>query len=239
MVNFKIKWHAQYAAYPLVSEHVILFSEIDQFILSATDFSAIDKVAKQEGRLADFLFDETDMRVQLYKLEQVDKFVADGILVADRSHVQNIKGISRKIVQKQFANMSSNLAGKRSDNFAEPQEVKRPWGSFFVLSQTDTHKVKRLEIYAHSSLSLQSHEFRSEHWVVVEGEANVQLAGHRKTLTLDQTLFVPKGVRHRIKNKTAQRLVIVETQTGTYFGEDDEVRYEDEYGRADKGEIKQ
>ncbi|MBL1406593.1 MAG: mannose-1-phosphate guanylyltransferase/mannose-6-phosphate isomerase [Rhizobiales bacterium] len=164
---------------------------------------------------------------------------ADGILVADRSHVQNIKGISRKIVQKQFANMSSNLAGKRSDNFAEPQEVKRPWGSFFVLSQTDTHKVKRLEINAHSSLSLQSHEFRSEHWVVVEGEANVQLAGHHKTLTLDQTLFVPKGVRHRIKNKTAQRLVIVETQTGTYFGEDDEVRYEDEYGRADKIEIKQ
>lgn len=155
---------------------------------------------------------------------------ADGILVAGRSHAENIKGISRKIVQKQFSNLSKTLS--------DPQEVKRPWGSFFVLSQSDTHKVKRLEINPHSSLSLQSHEFRSEHWVVVEGEANVELAELHKTLMTDETLFVPKGVRHRIKNKTTQKLIIVETQTGTYFGEDDEVRYEDEYGRADKGEIK-
>lgn len=159
---------------------------------------------------------------------------ADGVLVAGRSYAQNIKGISRKIVQKQFANLSSNLA----EDLSLSQEVKRPWGSFFVLSQTKSHKVKRLEINPHSSLSLQSHEYRSEHWVVVEGEAIVQLAGRFKTLVPDDTLFVPKGARHRIENKTSQKLVIVETQTGTYFGEDDEVRYEDEYGRADKIEIK-
>lgn len=153
---------------------------------------------------------------------------ADGILVADRAHAQNVKGISRKIIQKQFAKLSSNLL--------DPQEVKRPWGSFYVLSESQSHKVKRLEVNAHSSLSLQSHKFRSEHWVVVEGVASVEAQGRKKTLRVDDTIFVPKGARHRIKNKTDQKLVIVEIQTGSYFGEDDEVRYEDEYGRVDKGE---
>lgn len=153
---------------------------------------------------------------------------ADGILVADRSHVQNVKGISRKIIQQQFANLSAKLSG--------PEEIKRPWGSFYILSDLETHKVKRIEINAHASLSLQSHKHRSEHWVVVEGIASMQLDAMHKTLFVNETLFVPKGARHRIENKTDQKLVIIEVQTGEYFGEDDEIRFEDKYGRVDKGD---
>lgn len=153
---------------------------------------------------------------------------ADGILVADRSHIQNVKGISREIIQKRFTTLTSKISG--------PEKVKRPWGSFYILSDLETHKVKRIEVNAHASLSLQSHKQRSEHWVVVEGIASVELNGLQKTLSVDETLFVPKGARHRIENKTDQKLVLIEVQTGKYFGEDDEIRYKDRYGRVDKNE---
>lgn len=150
---------------------------------------------------------------------------ASGILVADRSQVQNVKGISRKIVSKQI--------DKNGSYRPISSEEKRPWGKFSVLSKSNTHKVKRLEINAHSCLSLQSHRYRAEHWVVVEGVANIELDGVLKTLSVDEALFVPIGARHRIENKTDNLLVIIETQTGSYFGEDDEIRYEDVYGRVD------
>lgn len=148
-----------------------------------------------------------------------------GILVADRSQVQNVKGIGNKIISRQV--------GKSLSPQSNLTEEKRPWGKFNVLSKSNTHKVKQLEINPRSCLSLQSHKYRAEHWVVVEGVASIELDGDLKTLSVDEALFVPIGARHRIENKTDNLLVIIETQTGSYFGEDDEIRYEDMYGRVD------
>jgi bacteriocin biosynthesis cyclodehydratase domain-containing protein len=81
MVNFKLKWHAQYAVYPLASEHALLLSELDSFMLSERKFSAINVVVEKQGKLADYLFQQDDKRSQIEKLEQIDTFVADKILV--------------------------------------------------------------------------------------------------------------------------------------------------------------
>ena len=107
----------------------------------------------------------------------------------------------------------------------------RPWGWFESLAKTEFYHVKRLHIYPKSSLSLQSHNFRSEHWVVVSGEATVQKGTELITLRANQSIYIDVGEKHRLENHTDHELIVIEVQTGSYFGEDDIVRYDDEYER--------
>lgn len=109
---------------------------------------------------------------------------------------------------------------------------ERPWGSFTVIDEADDYKVKRLEVLPGKRLSYQRHTRRAEHWYVVRGIAKVTLNGNEILVKTGESLDVACGAAHRIENPDAsERLVIIETQTGEYFGEDDIERFEDDFGR--------
>jgi mannose-6-phosphate isomerase len=108
----------------------------------------------------------------------------------------------------------------------------RPWGTYEVLLDEENVKVKRIIVKPGHRLSYQYHNNRSEHWIVVEGVASVVINGLNKTVNAGDSIYLPVGVKHRVANeKVYEDLVFIEVQTGTYFGEDDIVRIEDDYGR--------
>ncbi len=109
---------------------------------------------------------------------------------------------------------------------------ERPWGTYTVLSDEKDHKVKRLVVHPGKRLSYQTHARRAEHWYVVRGTATVTLDGSDMTLEPGGTVDVAPGAAHRVANRTAEDLVFIEVQTGDYFGEDDIVRLEDDFGRT-------
>lgn len=114
-----------------------------------------------------------------------------------------------------------------------PAFDKRPWGSFTVLDEGEDYKVKRLEVLPGKRLSYQRHSRRSEHWFVVRGIAKVTLNGSEILLKTGESLDIECGDTHRIENPDmAGTLIFIETQTGAYFGEDDIVRLEDDFGRS-------
>jgi mannose-6-phosphate isomerase len=108
----------------------------------------------------------------------------------------------------------------------------RPWGSYEVLSsESATWQVKHMTVLPGQRLSYQSHEHRAEHWTVVQGTAEVLLDGETHLLEVGSCIDVPRGAKHRCGNPGTDDLIFVEVQIGDYFGEDDIVRYEDDYGR--------
>lgn len=108
----------------------------------------------------------------------------------------------------------------------------RPWGKYWVLAEGEDHKVKRIEVKPGQRLSYQRHAKRSEHWFVVAGCATVKLDGVDHVLGAGQAIDIPQGTAHRVSNRSAEPLVFIEVQHGSYFGEDDIERLEDDYGRA-------
>jgi mannose-6-phosphate isomerase len=110
---------------------------------------------------------------------------------------------------------------------------ERPWGSFTVLEDDGTHKVKRIVVLPGKRLSYQRHARRSEHWFIVQGTAEVTLDGEVRELAAGDSVDIPVGTDHRIANATDADVVFVEVQHGEYFGEDDIVRLEDDFGRSD------
>ncbi len=118
----------------------------------------------------------------------------------------------------------------KDNKYLESEE--RPWGRYFVLQDEETYKLKRIEVDPSQRLSYQYHHKRSEVWTIVSGEANVTINGVLKTYQVGQTILIPQGSKHRVQNDTDVLLVFIEVQTGTYFGEDDIVRIEDDYNRV-------
>ena len=114
-----------------------------------------------------------------------------------------------------------------------PTTEDRPWGSFTVLDDDGTHKVKRIVVLSGKRLSYQRHARRSEHWFIVRGAALVTLDGVERAVGPGDAVDVPVGTAHRIENPGPAEVVFVEVQHGDYFGEDDIVRLEDDYGRVD------
>jgi mannose-6-phosphate isomerase len=115
----------------------------------------------------------------------------------------------------------------------EGEFSERPWGNYTVLSDdASDHKVKRIVVHPGRRLSYQRHAKRAEHWFMVAGTAQVTLDGTVTELTQGQAIDIPMGAAHRIANEGADDVVFVEVQHGTYFGEDDIVRLEDDFGRA-------
>jgi mannose-6-phosphate isomerase-like protein (cupin superfamily) len=108
----------------------------------------------------------------------------------------------------------------------------RPWGSFLNLVSDPDYKVKLIEVGPRKRLSYQSHAQRSEHWFVVKGKAEVTLEDKVFTLSAGESIRIPVRSRHRLANSSDTVLQVVEVQMGSYFGEDDITRYEDDFGRA-------
>ncbi len=107
----------------------------------------------------------------------------------------------------------------------------RPWGSFTILEEGRGHKIKRIEVKPGHRLSLQMHYHRSEHWIVVSGTAMVTCDDREEILHSNQSTYVPACTKHRLENPGIIPLVIIEVQNGEYLGEDDIVRFEDDYAR--------
>ena len=144
----------------------------------------------------------------------------DAVLICPRARAQEVRRLVERIKDQGF------------EESLVHRTVKRPWGLYTVLDQGDKFKVKRLVVNPASRMSLQTHHHRSEHWVVVSGTARVTVGEKVFDLHPGESTFVPASARHRIENPGVIPAVIVEAQYGEYLGEDDIVRFEDDYGRA-------
>jgi len=107
----------------------------------------------------------------------------------------------------------------------------RPWGKYFVLADEPHYKLKRIEVQPGHRLSYQFHHKRQEQWTIIEGNATVILNDEEISLSYGESIFIPQGAKHRIMNQSDKLVVFIEVQTGTYFGEDDIVRLQDDYER--------
>jgi mannose-1-phosphate guanylyltransferase/mannose-6-phosphate isomerase len=144
----------------------------------------------------------------------------DAVLVADRSRVQDIKGLVSRI-----------KLGK-SPEADTHRKVRRPWGFYDSIDHGERFQVKRIVVNPGARLSLQMHHHRAEHWVVVSGTALVTRGEEEFLLSENESTYIPLGVRHRLENPGRVPLEIIEVQSGTYLGEDDIVRFDDKYGRC-------
>lgn len=109
---------------------------------------------------------------------------------------------------------------------------RRPWGTYEVLDEGELFKVKRIEVLPGKRLSYQKHAKRAEHWFVVSGQAKVTLNDQDVVVPAGQAIDIPIGAAHRVENEAAETLVFIEVQRGSYLGEDDIVRLQDDFGRA-------
>ncbi len=110
--------------------------------------------------------------------------------------------------------------------------VERPWGWYATIDEGSRYQVKCIQVNPTSSLSLQKHQHRAEHWVVIQGTACVEIDGTKTLVYENQSTYVPLGSIHRLSNPGEQPLRIIEVQSGNYLGEDDIERFEDNYGRV-------
>ena len=143
----------------------------------------------------------------------------DALLVASRDRVQDV----RKLVQR--------LSDEERTEQAHHTKVYRPWGHYEAIDQGDGYQVKRLVVDAGKRISLQRHQHRSEHWVVVRGSARVTLETTTFDLATNESTYIAAGVIHRLENAGFQPLEVIEVQTGAYLGEDDIERFEDDFNR--------
>lgn len=143
----------------------------------------------------------------------------DGVLVAPRGRAQDVK----EIVQL--------LKGRQRPEAAVHRTVYRPWGNYTGLEVAGRYQVKHITVNPGASLSLQMHHHRAEHWVVVAGTARVTRGDETFLLSENESAYIPIGTRHRLENPGTIPLEMVEVQSGSYLGEDDIVRFEDNYGR--------
>jgi len=143
----------------------------------------------------------------------------DALLVADKKYSQNIKNIVNKL---------KNNGRSEADNH---RKVFRPWGYYDSIDADDGFQVKRILVNPGAKLSLQKHQHRAEHWVVVKGVAKITCGDKVFELKANQSAYIPKGEVHRLENQEKTPLEIIEIQTGDYLGEDDIIRLEDDYQR--------
>jgi mannose-1-phosphate guanylyltransferase/mannose-6-phosphate isomerase len=146
----------------------------------------------------------------------------DALLIAHRGESQRVKEVYRLLKERD------------DERVMVHRTAYRPWGSYTVLEENDRYKIKRLTVLPGKKLSLQMHYHRSEHWVVVRGTARVLVGDREVLLRPGESTFIPAGVKHRLENPGRVVLEVIETQIGEYLGEDDIIRFEDDFGRYGK-----
>ena len=144
----------------------------------------------------------------------------DALLVVDRSRAQDVKHVY------------ASLKAQGHDAHKLHRTVHRPWGTYTVLEEGLNFKIKRIEVKPGASLSLQMHYHRSEHWVVVSGAAKVTNGDQEIFIKANESTYIPAGHKHRLENPGVIDVVMIEVQSGEYLGEDDIVRFQDNYGRG-------
>lgn len=163
----------------------------------------------------------TSKHVAVAGLEEVVVIATeDAVLVADKSHAQQVKDLVNLLRQSDI------------DVVEKHQEVHRPWGSYMTLDRAERFQVKRLFVKPGEKLSFQMHYHRAEHWIIVQGTASVVLDEETYVLSENQSIHIPLGVKHSLLNPGKIPLEVIEVQSGTYLGEDDIIRFKDQYGRV-------
>ncbi len=191
-------------------------------------WSVLPKDTAGNAHVGDVLF--TDSRntlvhatSRLVSVVGVDDLIVietpDAVLVADRTRSQDVKHIVK------------SLSDQGREEQTLHRKVHRPWGWYDSIDEGDCFKVKRIQVKPGASLSLQKHHHRAEHWIVVNGTAEITNGEQKLTLTENQSTYIPLGEVHRLTNPGTIPLEIIEVQSGSYLGEDDIVRFEDHYGR--------
>ena len=141
------------------------------------------------------------------------------MLVGGKQTIQSVKNIVQRLKVENRDEQKNHL------------KIQRPWGSFSILDQSDTYQVKKLLINPNSSISLQFHEHRSEHWVVVKGQVEVIKGDSKFILKENESTYVSKGEVHRLLNLSNNIVEIIEVQTGSAIDEEDITRIKDDYDR--------
>ena len=143
----------------------------------------------------------------------------DAVMVSPKSRVQEVKQIVSRLQEQQRPEATIH------------REVSRPWGSYDSIDMGERFQVKRITVKPKAKLSLQMHHHRAEHWIIVSGSALVTINDETKLLCENQSTYIPIGAMHRLENPGVLPLEMIEVQSGSYLGEDDIVRYDDNYGR--------
>ncbi len=145
---------------------------------------------------------------------------ADAVLVANKNDVQQVKAIVTRLKSEQHAEAQDH------------RKVHRPWGHYDSIDRGERFQVKRIVVDPGKRLSLQMHYHRAEHWIVVRGTAKVTCGDRTFLLTENESTYIAVGMTHRLENPGKTPLEIIEVQSGHYLGEDDIVRFDDQYGRT-------
>ncbi len=166
-----------------------------------------------------YLRSENRLIVALGIEETIVVETIDAVLIAKNDQTQAVKNIVKKleIDKRPEANIHKT--------------IYRPWGNYSSISEGKNWQVKKIIVEQGESLSLQLHNHRSEHWVVVSGKALIEIEGKKKLLNKNESAYIPLGSKHRLSNPGDSRLILIEVQSGDYFGEDDIIRFQDKYGR--------
>jgi len=231
-----------YPTLPSISIDYAILEKSDRLAVIPTDmgwedvgsWSALDEVIQRDGNgniLTGNVVNVDSQNSIIYGDKRVvavvglkDIVVADtddATLVCSKEKAQEVK----KVVEA--------LKKRNGEEHRVHRTVIRAWGSYTVLEEGRDYKIKRIVVNPRSRLSLQMHHKRSEHWVVVSGTARVTCGESVYTIQANQSTFVPMGVKHRLENPGDEPLQIIEVQSGNYLGEDDIVRYQDDYGRVE------
>jgi len=147
---------------------------------------------------------------------------ADALLVASRDQAQDVKEIVAALKQSSRKETSTH------------RKVYRPWGSYDSVDEDEGFQVKRITVNPGARLSLQKHQHRAEHWIVVSGTAEVTRGDSVYVVSENESTFIPIGEKHRLSNPGKIPLKLIEVQSGDYLGEDDIERFDDVYGRVDQ-----
>lgn len=194
------------------------------------DLAALKQANKADGNGNVFIGDVEAIQTSNCLVHSDNKLVAtlgvsdvaivetkDALLVASLSQSQQVKEIVKKLKDREV--------------LEHHREVFRPWGSYDSIDSGSNYQVKRITVKPGAKLSLQRHQQRAEHWVVVEGTATVHLDGEIHTLEANNSIYIPRQSVHSLMNNTSEPLHLIEVQSGSYLGEDDIERLEDIYGR--------
>ena len=144
---------------------------------------------------------------------------SDAILIANKDSSEEIKVLVSELKDKGFPEIENH------------KKTFRPWGNYLSIAEDIGWQVKKIEVKPGSSLSLQMHHYRSEHWIIVKGTALVEIDNKKDLLSENQSTYIPLGSKHRLSNPGQMPLILIEVQSGSYLGEDDIYRFEDKYGR--------
>ncbi len=166
-----------------------------------------------------YIKSENSLLVTLGLKDLIVVETSDAILAANKKELNNIKTVLKKLDKKGYKEVNLH------------RKIYRPWGSYTSLIENEKWLVKSIEVNPGSKLSLQMHHHRTEHWIVVKGTAKVEIDNKIFVLGENQSTFIPLGSKHRLSNPEKNNLILIEIQSGDYIGEDDIVRFEDDYGR--------